>query len=136
MALLESGKPADAERLGRGHHHTRNPANRAGKLPDNQLHAATMYCLGALQFFKDKSRDEIFQVVSEIAVIGENGLDYSNPDTVYTLNTIPDKPFSGLQMIAYMFVGFKRVNPHLDIGMDLRDAYSAALQLFNMKEKP
>ncbi len=48
----------------------------------------------------------------------------------YRLATLPDKVFSGLQLMCLMFVGFKRFAPELDSGMDLDEPFSAALEMF------
>lgn len=92
--------------------------------------AAVMYCLSALQRFENLNRDQIFPIVSEIALLGQRGLDYADPDQKYTLNNIPGEQFSGLQLMCFMYVGFKDIEPTLDVGFDLSSSYQLALQLY------
>lgn len=91
--------------------------------------AAVMYCLSALQRFDKLTRDEIRQIVTEIAVLGQSGLDYADSTQKYTLRTVPGEQFSGLQMMCLMYVGFKDINPTVDPGMDLQEPYETALTL-------
>lgn len=91
--------------------------------------ASTMYCLDALQRYEKMSKEEIMDVAAEIAMIGKNGIDYSSPDHQYTLNSAPGKQFSGLHLLCLMYVGFKLVDPSLDVGVDLSEPYRMALAL-------
>jgi len=93
--------------------------------------AAVMYCLSALQRFEDMSRDEILGIVSEIAIMGQSGLDYASSDKKYSLQSVPRETFSGLQLMCLMYVGFKDVDPTVDVGVDLSGAYETALRLHN-----
>ena len=91
--------------------------------------ASVMYCLGALQRFDKLSRQEIRQIVNEIALVGANGIDYTSADQNYTLNSIPGEKFGGLQLLCLMYVGFKDVDPTVDPGIDLSQPYETALKL-------
>lgn len=91
--------------------------------------ASVMYCLSALQRFENMNREEITGIVGEIAVLGQSGLDYATPDKKYTLQSLPGEEFSGLQLMCLMYVGFKDVNPALDVGMDLEAPYTTALKM-------
>ncbi len=93
---------------------------------------AMFYCLSALQFFKDKPLSQISQVAFEIGMKGTHWLDVNNPDKKYTLDSM-DGSFTGLQLVCYMYVGFKMVDPGQDIGMDLSEEYKQALNLLNKK---
>jgi tetratricopeptide (TPR) repeat protein len=95
---------------------------------------AMFYCLSALQFFKDKSLDQVRQVAFEIGMKGREGMDINHPDKKYTLDTM-DGSFTGLQLVSYMYVGFKMIDPKKDIGLDLSEEYKQALGLFG-KERP
>ena len=95
---------------------------------------AMFYCLSALQFFKKKSLEQVRHIAFEIGIKGRQGLDVNNPDKKYTLDSM-DGSFSGLQLVSYMYVGFKMVDPKLDIGLDLSEEYKQALGLFG-KERP
>lgn len=95
---------------------------------------AMFYCLSALQFFKDKTPEKVRQVAFEIGMKGRQGLDINNPDKKYTLDSMGGS-FTGLQLVSYMYVGFKMIDPKLNIGLDLSEEYEQALGLFS-KERP
>lgn len=46
----------------------------------------------------------------------------------YKLQAMPGE-FSGLELLCYMFVAFKRIEPTADIGFDVKKEYDAALSL-------
>jgi len=95
---------------------------------------AMFYCLAALQFFQDKTTEQVRQVTFEIGARGRQGLDINNPDKKYTLDSM-DGSFSGVQLVSYMYVGFEMIDPEQDIGLDLSEEYKQALGLFS-KERP
>ena len=89
---------------------------------------ATMYCLGALQKIEKMSDAEVQKIAFEIAAVGMKGLNPSDSNKRYTLRTLPGE-FSGLQLLSYMYVTWKRVKPDADIGFDLSREYQAAMAL-------
>jgi tetratricopeptide (TPR) repeat protein len=91
---------------------------------------AVMYCLGALELFSSKGRNEVFAIASEIALLGQSGLDINNPEKKYQLRSLKGD-FTGLHLLCYMYVGFRILDENLDIGADLSSEYKAALQLFS-----
>jgi Tfp pilus assembly protein PilF len=91
--------------------------------------AVVMYLLGALQRFENMDDAEVLEVTSEIALMGRFGLDYAAEEQKYTLRSLPNERFSGLQLMCLMYVGLKRVDPSMDTGMPFADAYAAALSL-------
>lgn len=95
---------------------------------------AMIFCLSALQFFKDKTIAEVRQVTFEIGIKGKNGLDINDPDKKYTLNTMAGS-FTGLQLVSYMYAGFKIIDPGLNVGLDLAEEYREALILFEQERK-
>lgn len=110
------------------------PAEEAGGVTNEALlqekeMASIMYCLGALQRFDNIGREEIQKIASEIALLGADGIDYASSEQKYALKSVPGEQFSGLQLLCMMYVGFKDVDPTLDIGVDLSEPYQAALQL-------
>ncbi len=115
--------------------HTVEPDLIAEGTTDNDLlrekhPAAVWYMLGALKLFDRMQVEEIKKIVGETTIVGQEGLDYTDPKKEYRLATQPDKVFSGLQLMCLMFVGFKRFAPELDSGMDLDEPFSAALEMF------
>jgi tetratricopeptide (TPR) repeat protein len=91
---------------------------------------AVMYCLGALELFSSRPRNEIFSSVSEIAFLGRGGLDINNPAKKYRLKSLQGE-FTGQQLVCYMYVGFRILDENVDIGADLSTEYKAALKLFS-----
>jgi tetratricopeptide (TPR) repeat protein len=89
---------------------------------------AVMYCLGALERFETMRPDEVQAVGFEIALLGQGGIDVNSPDKKYTLRSIPGE-FSGLHLMSLMYVAFRQFAPEQDIGFDLSQEYTSALQL-------
>jgi tetratricopeptide (TPR) repeat protein len=89
---------------------------------------AVFYCLGALNFFKSKSMEEIQAISSEIGLKGRSGLDINSPERKYQIISM-EGTFSGLQLLCYMYVGFRLFAPETDIGIDLPNEYRVALRL-------
>ena len=92
-----------------------------------------MYCLSALQHFEDMELAEIQKVGFEIGLLGQQGIDPTNPDKKYTLKSIPGKEFTGLQLLAYMYAAFQVIDPFLDTGLDFKKEYEAAKKLHEKK---
>lgn len=98
--------------------------DRGGNLrPD-----AFSYCLGALQRFEGMPKAEIQRITFEIAMLATRGLQVNDPAEQYTLNSLPGK-FSGLHLLCIEYVGFKFVDPSVDIGFDLSAEYAAACKI-------
>ena len=95
--------------------------------------AAVMYFLAAFKRFDAMTPEQVREVAYEIAMVGRNGLDYSSPDQKYTLKSLADERFSGLQLMCLMFAGFKRFAPEHDLQMDLHEPFLAALQIYQQK---
>lgn len=88
-----------------------------------------MYCLSALEKFSGMTRDQIQRCAFEIAALGTKGISVNDASEKYTLRSLEGK-FTGLKLVCYEYVGFKKIAPHLDIGFDLSKEYQAALQMF------
>jgi hypothetical protein len=91
--------------------------------------ASVMYCLGALERFEGMSENQIRMIGFEIGLVGQDGIDYASPDRKYSIDSIPGESFTGLQLLCLMYVAFKQVEPSVDLGLDLDDAYQQALTL-------
>ncbi len=88
---------------------------------------AYTFCLDALRRFKGKSRDEIFTVISEISILGMNGIDHTTTGKTYTLKAYPNEAFSGIHLLCLMYVGFKIYDSSVNCGLDFAAAYEMAL---------
>jgi len=89
---------------------------------------AMFYCMSAKQYFENKTIEQIRQITFEIGLKGRDGLDINDPNKKYTLRTM-EGSFTGLQLVSYMYVGFKIIDPNIDIGLDLSEEFTEALKL-------
>lgn len=93
---------------------------------------AMFYCIHAMTLFDTVGPEETKKIAFEIANKGQKGLDINDPTKKYTLGSL-EGVFTGLQLVSYMYVGFKRITPHMDVGIDLSEEYDMALQFINLK---
>jgi len=106
-----------------------NPELLKAKAP-----ASVMYLLDSLERFSSMESDEVKRIAFEIAVMGQEGIDYSSPENKYRLKSLPEQAMSGLQLMCLMYAGFKQVAPDMDSGMDLEKEYQQALSLWKGKK--
>lgn len=93
----------------------------------------TFYMLNILGLFHDMSIDEIQLISSEIAMKGRSGLDINDSSKKYDLNSLKGE-FSGLELVCIMYVGFKKIAPGLDMGIDLSNEYDLALRMYESED--
>ncbi len=86
---------------------------------------AVEYMIAAMKRFCAQSREQVGQVVLEIARLGQQGLAVNDPSKRYTLQTL-DGEFTGLQLLSYMHVGMKMFSPEADTGSGLDREYEIA----------
>ena len=91
---------------------------------------AVMYCLSALEKFDKLGPEKAMAITTEIALLGRSGLNINDPERKYTLKSLSGE-FTGLQLVSYMHVGIKRIDPNQDAGIDLDQEYKTALDMFN-----
>ena len=94
---------------------------------------AVFYLLAALQLFKQKRDEEVRNISFEIALIGREGLDINNPQKKYRIKLLEGE-YTGLQLVCYMYAGFKRIDHLLDVGIDLSKEYQFAMKLFSSED--
>jgi len=97
--------------------------------PDHERFDAVMYCLAALQTYADFGDQTRQTITFEIAMLGRSGLDVNDPTPKYTLKSM-DGTFTGLQLVSYMYVGFRQIDSSMNIGIDLSKEYQEALRMF------
>ena len=90
---------------------------------------AVMYCLGAMQTFAKMSKEDVRKITFEIAMLGTKGLDVNDPAQKYQLRSLPGR-FSGLHLVSIEYVGFKLIDPSVDLAFDLSQEYRQAQLLF------
>ncbi|HOV12694.1 MAG TPA: hypothetical protein PK771_00245 [Spirochaetota bacterium] len=83
------------------------------------------YLVGALNYYKGKSKQEIQKVAFEIGQKGADGLNINDNESQIEIKAL-GKKLSHLQAICYMYAGFKLFEPKLDIGIDLKDEFEQA----------
>ena len=93
---------------------------------------AVYYMQGAMDDFARKSKQEIGQIVMEIALLGQSGLQINKPAIRYTLKNLPGE-FSGLQLVSIMHAGIRWLDPNADTGTGLDREYEAALAMRGKK---
>jgi len=84
------------------------------------------FCLDALHRFDGQSRKNIFSIISEISILGMNGIDPTADEKNYTLKSYPNETFSGLHLLCLMYVGFQLYDSKVDCGLDFSKEYKLA----------
>ncbi len=90
---------------------------------------AVFYLLGALHLFRGKSLDEVREIAFEIGMLGQHGLNINDPQETHVLRALPGRTFSALELVCIMYAGFKRIEPGMDIGVDLGEEWGMAEEL-------
>jgi Tfp pilus assembly protein PilF len=95
--------------------------------------AVVMFMGGALQFFEDKTKDEIKKIAFEIAMQGTQGYDPNVKN--YKLSSIPNKDFTGYQILAYYYVSWSIAIPEMleQLQLPFDEEYKLALTMFKPK---
>ena len=102
--------------------------------PEGQEHRTDviMYCLSAIEMYAEMSSEKISEIAFEIAMLGTTGLSINEPEKKYTLDSLEGN-YSGMQLLCYMFVGFKIIDENLPPIADLETEYQQALKLYRGK---
>jgi len=90
---------------------------------------AVLYMSSALKKFAKMELNKIKIITFEIAMLGEKGFNINDPSIRYTLDSM-EGDFSGLQLVCYMYVGLKTIDPNAPPVADLAEEYKAALEMF------
>jgi len=89
---------------------------------------AVSYCLQALQLFEGMDQQRFMAVLSEVAAMGQGGLQINEPGTSRSLKTLPGS-WSDLALACLIHVGMKRLMPDEDSGLGIGTEYEEALRL-------
>lgn len=92
-----------------------------------------MYLLSALERFDKMTDQQIQQLGTEVGIIGMEGIEYTASDKKHTLKAFPGETFSGLQLLCFMYLAFKRIDPTVNTGLDFGEAYQTAIKLHQDK---
>jgi tetratricopeptide (TPR) repeat protein len=113
------------------------------RIANEQLHAAVdgevrmdavFFMQGAMDDFASKSKGEIGQIVMEIALLGQTGLQINKPDIRYSLKSMQGE-FSGLQLLSIMHTGIRLLDPKADTGTGLDREYETATTMRKKDKK-
>ena len=63
----------------------------------------------------------------EIGMLGQHELDINDPKEMHVLQALPGRTFSALKLICIMYAGFKRIEPGMDIGVDLGEEWGTRI---------
>ena len=94
--------------------------------------AVTMHLADAINFYREREHEQVQAIAFEIAMLGSQGIDPSKTDKRYTLKSVPGRKFSPLQLLAYMFAGFKVIDASVDTQLDFEEEYQDALEIAKM----
>jgi tetratricopeptide (TPR) repeat protein len=91
-----------------------------------------MCLLKAIETFANMGTEKVKEIAFEAAMVGTNGLSINDPEKQYKLESMEGK-FSGMQLLCFMFAGFKIIDNSLPPVADLETEYKAALKLYRRK---
>lgn len=142
----EARKEADkvyAEIMRRFPEHPAAEIAKSGRnrIAGEQLHAtvegkvrmdAVFYIQGALDTFAGQTKQQVAEIVMEIARLGEAGLKINDASMRYALKSLPGD-FSGLHLMSIMHAGIRMLDPVADPGTGLDREYEMALSLRGVK---
>jgi tetratricopeptide (TPR) repeat protein len=107
--------------------------NLKAPVPRGLRSDVVVFCLAALETFKEVGRERTQAIAFEIASLGNRGLNIKDRTSRYLLLSLPGE-FSALQLIVYMYVGLKKVAPRTDAGIDFSKEYEFALAMLARKK--
>jgi len=90
--------------------------------------AVIMYMVEALNYFENIEQSKIKDIAQEIAMQGAQGY---NPELKYKLNKIPNKTFTGYQILAFYYVSWAISIPEMldKLQLPFDKEYEVALEL-------
>ena len=96
--------------------------------PEGVRQDAVSYCLQALQLFEGISQRQLMAVLSEVAAMGQGGLQINEPGTSRSLKTLPGS-WSDLALVCLIHVGMKRLMSDEVSGLGIGAEYEEVLRL-------
>lgn len=95
----------------------------------------SMYMLGALKELKPMPQSNVHRIALEIAMVGMTGINPKNKG--YKINALPGREFGGYEFLAYYYVSWAIAIPEKvnDLGLPFRNAYQAALDMYNAQNE-
>ena len=77
---------------------------------------------------------EIQEITFEIGMLGQYGPDIYDPQGTRVLRVLLGRIFSALELLCIMYAGFKRIEPGIDIGVELGEEWEIAESLGTEKK--
>jgi hypothetical protein len=96
--------------------------------PEGLRQDAVSYCLQALQLFEGMDQQRFIAVLSEVAAVGQGGLQINELGTSRSLKSLPGS-WSDLALACLIHVGMKRLTPDQDSGLGIEAEYQEAVRL-------
>ena len=96
--------------------------------PEGLRQDAVSYCLQALQLFEGMDQQRFMAVLSEVAAMGQGGLQINEPGTSRSLKTLPGS-WSDLALACLIHVGMKRLMSDEVSGLGIGAEYEEVLRL-------
>jgi Flp pilus assembly protein TadD len=103
--------------------------------PEGVRQDAVSYCLQALQLFEGMDQQRFMAVLSEVAAMGQCGLQINEPGTSRSLKTLPGS-WSDLALACLIHVGMKRQMPDEDSWLGIGKEYEEAVRLHGAGASP
>lgn len=97
--------------------------------------AVMYFMVDALQFFDKMPKDKIKAIAFEIALIGTQGINPASGHT-YRVNSIPEKEFSGYNLLGYYYVSWSLAIPEMvdKLNLPYNNEYKLAVSLFDAQQ--
>ncbi len=95
---------------------------------------AVSYCPQALQLFEGMDQQRFIAVLSEVAAVGQGGLQINEPGTSCSLWNLPSS-LSELALAHLMYVGMKLFTPDEDLGQGTETEYLEVVRLHGARGK-
>jgi len=94
--------------------------------------AVAYFMMNALEYFKDMSKDKVKEIAYEVALLAQTGIDPKKQG--YRLNKIPNKKFSGYNLLAYYYVSWAIAVPEVlkELQMPFEKEYDLAKSIFDV----
>jgi Flp pilus assembly protein TadD len=86
------------------------------------------YCGDAIRMLEAMPKEEVQRITMEIAMLGAKGLSVTDPSIKHQLRSLPGE-FTGLHLLCLEYVGFKIIDPAVDIGFDIAAEYAEARRM-------
>jgi len=97
---------------------------------------AVPFLLAALRRFDRMDDDGVKKLTLEVAVLGQEGISYSDSTKRHRLKAAPGEEFTGMEIMCLLYAGMKRIAPgESDLGVDLNDEFAMALHLFHAEKE-